>query len=131
MPQGNIPIIVNVLARMGKGIGIIEAAITVIDDFHAALDALVAHDGVTAYLNPDDGQVGRVQFHADVIGREISHNRLVTCPQDKRHHHQQYRSQQQFHRHDIDITPQNYKKTRKNQKLVKCEQKVAYYNFLW
>ena len=56
---------------MGHRIGIIEVALTVIDDFHVSRNALKAVNRHTVHLNPHDGQVGRVQRHISVVGREI------------------------------------------------------------
>ena len=40
---------------MRHGVGIVEPAVTIMNDFHIALDTVVAHDGVPAHLNPHDG----------------------------------------------------------------------------
>ena len=71
MTNRDIPLVVDVLPRMGNGVAIVALAIAVMDDFHAATDDITAHDGVAPDLNPHDGQVGRVDGHCRVLRREI------------------------------------------------------------
>ena len=69
--QGDIALVVDALTRVTQRVGIVEPALAVVDDLHAGADAVVATNLLTIHLNPHDGQVGRVQAHASVVGREI------------------------------------------------------------
>ena len=80
---------------MGYRIGIIHLSLAVIDDFHVGRYALIAVNRHSVHLNPNDGQVGRSEFHTRVIGREI-----VGLAVAGRNHHQHYRQENHpFHNH--------------------------------
>ena len=79
--QGNQPLVVDTLPRVGRCVGIVEVPLAVVDDLHAGFDALRPHDGIAAYLNPHNGQVGRVEPHLRVVRREVARRLGAT-----RHH---------------------------------------------
>ena len=71
MAYRDIALVVDALPGMGDGVAIVEASPAVVDDLHPPTDDIAAHDGVTAHFNPHNGQVGRVDDHRGIVGREI------------------------------------------------------------
>ena len=67
-------------------VGIVEVTLAVIDDFHVALDALIAINRPALHLNPHDGQVGRGEFYFSITGRVIV-GRLMLASHEHRQQH--------------------------------------------
>ena len=93
--QGNIAIIVDVLARVPHRVGPIKLALTVVDNLHPGCDALIALDILAVHVKPHDGQVGGGQPDILVVRRIIDSSPCVCNTRQGKHCQHQYN--QSFH----------------------------------
>ena len=61
----------NVLPRMRDSIGIVELAITVMDNLHSSGDAVSTGYSIAPDVNPHNRQISRADSHIDIIGRIV------------------------------------------------------------
>ena len=61
----------NVLPRMRDSIGIVELAITVMDNLHSSGNAVSTGYSIAPDVNPHNRQISRADSHIDIIGRIV------------------------------------------------------------